>query len=421
LLLLASAGVALLLLVGFAGGVVADRRGWVPGRVDQQPARLGKTFAPFWEAWDKVDKHFVDREKADDDVAKTQGAIRGMLSSLGDQGHTTYLTAEQLKEQVQRLSGEVEGIGATVTMTANEPSIVRTLPGSPARKAGLQAKDVLVEVDGKSVKKQSLQEVISLVRGKPGTEVKLRVRRAARKELLDFSVERARVEVPEVAWQLLPEAKPKKPFIAHFALPHFSKTSGEQLRSAIKDARAKGAKGIILDLRGNGGGYKDQALLVASEFIPEGKVVFIQKDARGRQKKLLASAGGEATDLPVCVLVDRSSASSSEIVAGAIQDHKRGKVVGQRTFGTGTILRKYDLSDGGAIWLAIALWLTPNGRQIWHQGISPDDGLTVALSRPVDMLLPDPDEPLTLDAFQKSTDAQLRKAYEVLGQEIAAK
>jgi carboxyl-terminal processing protease len=414
LLVLAPFAVFLLVLAAFAGGVFADRRGWVPGRPpDRQPARLGKTFAPFWEAWDHVDKNFVDRSKVDDE-RMTQGAIKGMLESLGDKGHTLYLSREDHERQQEQLAGQIEGIGAYVGLHQRQHVIFRTIPGSPARTAGVRPGDVVLAVDGQPVAGLSQQQVRDKVRGPAGSKVQLSVRRAKRDKPLEITVERAQVEFPRVTWRLFPGT----PAVAHVAILSFSKNTHSQLTKGLAEARAAGAKGVVLDLRGNSGGLKEQAILVASEFLPEGTVVFIQKDAKGNEERVAAKAGGTATDLPLAVLIDRNSASSSEIVAGALQDHRRAKLVGETTYGTGTVLRQYKLSDGGVVWLAHYLWLTPNGREIWHKGISPDEGLRVPLPAGAVLLTPDPDTPLSAAELAASGDTQVRTALEVLRREV---
>jgi carboxyl-terminal processing protease len=420
-----SAALVLVLVLALLAGVLLVLIGtaFVAYRVGQRGAReeaarerneAAGAYAPFWEARDFVREHYVDRDKVND-RSMSEGAIRGMLESLGDRGHTGYLTKEQAERQKARLSGEFEGIGATVTLRGREPIIARTLRNSPARKANLRAGDVLVKVDGEAVTGLSLEEVVGKVRGPAGSEVKLSVRRVGQKKLEEVHVTRAHVDLPEVTWAPLP-AKKGGPVLAHLAIVSFSQKTDKQLRAALEEMQAAGVAGVVLDLRGNPGGLKEQAVKVASEFLPAGQVVFIQKDAKGREEAIKADKGGLATTLPLAVLIDPGTASSSEIVAGAIQDSGRGKLVGARTFGTGTVLRQYKLSDGGVIWLAYYQWLTPKGRKIWHQGISPDEGLAVTLPREAVLVSPDPDQPLTEKELRESSDAQLRKAVEVLEQ-----
>src|SRR5262245_19742535 len=311
----------LILLLAFASGVYLDRRGWIPGRADRQPPGLRKTFAPFWEAWDKVQDHYVDRSKVDPQRL-TEGAIAGMIAALGDVSHSAYLSKQAREGLEERLAQQVEGIGAWLTVTNRRPAVVQTMPKSPARAAGLLPGDVLMAVDGKDVANLPLGQVVSRVRGKAGTKVKLRLQRPGRAEPLTIEVVRAKVEVPEVSWRLLPGGR-----VAHLAFRRFAKKSSAELHSALEQARKQGVRGLILDLRGNLGGLKEQAVQVASEFLPEGKVVFIQQDARGRQEEVKAKKDGAWLDRPLVVLIDGGSASSSEIVAGALQDHKRAALV----------------------------------------------------------------------------------------------
>jgi carboxyl-terminal processing protease len=396
----------LCLLVAFAVGVQVERRGWLPGGHGQEPPGVRQTFRPFWETWYLAHKYYVDQDSVKDD-RMTQGAILGMLASLGDVGHTTYLTKEEVERLKENLKGELYGIGASLSMRKQRPTIVYTLPKSPARAAGLKPGDVIVKVDGKDVQALSLQQIVQRVRGAAGSEVHLRVLRGTPPGPVELDVKRARVDVPDVAWQMLPGAP-----IAHVAIRNFGEHTDSQLRDALEAARKEGAKALILDLRGNPGGLKEQAVKVTSEFLKPGQVVFIQKDASGKTKPELAEGDGIAQDIPLCVLIDEGSASSSEIFAGAIQDHERGKLIGTRTFGTGTVLGEFKLSDGSAVLLAISEWLTPKERQIWHKGISPD--IEVTLPPDASFVLPEADAKLNADELAKSKDTQLLKAIEVM-------
>jgi carboxyl-terminal processing protease len=394
-----------LLILGLFGGVLLDRSGLLPGSASREPPGLGRTFAPFWEAWHLVQEHYVDR-KAIEPKRLTQGSIRGMLDALGDVGHTTYLTPEELKATEEFLKGELEGIGAILTVREHRPTIAQTLPGSPARKAGLLPGDALLQVNGKTVVDESPDHVAALIRGKAGTEVRLRVARSGQTQPLDLTIVRAKIEVPQVSWHHLPGTS-----LAHLAIREFGKHTDDQLRQAIKEIRAAGLKGLIVDVRANPGGLKEQAVAVTSEFL-NGGVVFIEQDAQGRRQEVPVRKGGVATDLPLCVLIDGGTASSAEIFAGALQDQGRGKLIGTRTFGTGTVLEPFELSDGSAVLLAVAEWLTPKGRRIWHQGIKPD--IEVALPPGASILLPDEESNLDAAGLARSKDAQLLKAIEVL-------
>jgi carboxyl-terminal processing protease len=404
-----TAQLILLLLGAFVLGVLAERSGWLPGGASRPPAGLGRTFAPFWQAWHLVDEYYVDRQ-AVQPARMTQGAIEGMLASLGDVGHTAYLSAEELAQMEGSLKGQMEGIGARMTLRQKQPTIVQTMPNSPARQAGLQPGDVLLEVDGKSVSSLPLERIVEMVRGRAGTKVHLQIKRENQPKPLDFEITRAKVEVPDVSWHLLPGVP-----VAHVAIENFGKQADEQLRTALAEAQKQGARGLLLDVRGNPGGLKDQAVAVTSEFLTGGNV-FLEQDAQGHRTPVAVKPDGVATDIPVYILIDQGTASSAEIFAGALQDHHRGELVGTRTFGTGTVLEPFKLSDGGAVLLAVAEWLTPNGRQIWHQGIAPD--IEVHLPEGATLLTPDAEEHLDAEGLAKSTDVQLLKALEMLKEKL---
>jgi carboxyl-terminal processing protease len=193
--------------------------------------------------------------------------------------------------------------------------------------------------------------------------------------------------------------------------------TGAEMKQALEKARKQGARGLVIDVRNNPGGLAAQAVAVTSEFLRPGETVFIEQDAAGRQTKIPAGdQGGAAGDLPVVVLIDEGTASSAEIFAGALQDHGRARLVGTRTFGTGTVLQDFELVDGSAILLAVDQWLTPKGRRIWHEGITPD--VVVELPADVNLLEPDDEAQLDADKLKRTEDKQLLKAYEMLRQEL---
>jgi carboxyl-terminal processing protease len=398
-----------LLAAAFAGGILVERSGRLFTPYYYTPSGLEKTFAPFWEAWHDVDKHFVDRPKVDSQLM-TRGAIHGMLASLGDVGHTAYLTPENLKQLKNSLEGSFEGIGARLHIDERGPSIFNTMPHSPARAAGIKSGDIILQVDGKSVSSLTINAIASMVMGPAGTKVHLQILRPGQLKPLEFDIERAKLDVPDVSWHLLPGGP-----IAHIAITSFGDRADSQMKTALEETGRQGARALLLDLRGNSGGLKDQAVAVTSEFLTGGNV-FIEQDAEGHQKSFPVHGGGIATSIPLCVLIDQGSASSAEIFAGAIQDHARGKLVGVKTFGTGTVLQRFDLSDGSALLLAVLQWLTPDGRQIWHHGITPD--IEVALPPNAVPLVPEMEVDLTAAALAKNKDTQLLKGMEVLKKEL---
>jgi carboxyl-terminal processing protease len=402
--------IVLLAGIAFLAGVLWDRYGWLPGRAGREPAQVAQLYAPYWEAWRLVHRRYVEPSAVNNEHMM-QMSITGMLASLGDVGHTSYLTREELARLQSGLKGELEGIGARITVRDRRPTIMQAMPGSPAQKAGLKAGDAILKVDGEPVANLSLQQLVNKVRGPAGTAVKMEVQRQGQSAPLEVEITRARMEVPEVSWHLLPGTP-----IAHLALQEFGVKADEQLRAALKEMRDKGARGAVLDVRGNPGGMKEQAVAVTSEFLKGGDVVFIQVDAEGGREKVLAKSGGVAPDFPVVVLIDEGTASSAEIFAGALKDHDRAKLVGARTFGTGTVLEPFRLSDGSAVLLAVAKWLTPQGHEIWHQGIAPD--YEVRLPRDADIIMPWSEEEQSAEAFAKIKDQQLLKAVEVLKEQL---
>lgn len=409
LLLLLFFGVAsgffVCLVIGIGAGIALDRSGLLSGPSTSPPSQLGHTFDPFWQAWNLVEEHYVDRE-AVQPKRMTEGAISGMLATLGDVGHTTYVTADEYRQLESGLRGQLEGIGARMTIRKGRPIIVQVLAHSPARASGLKAGDALLEVDGKPVGNLSLQQIVERVRGPAGTTVRLRVMPVGATSPTDLEIPRARVEVPDISWQMLPGV----PF-AHLVIQDFGKETDAQLRDILEQARMRGAQKVIVDVRGNRGGLKEQAVAVTSEFL-DGGVVFIEQDATGARKEVPVTSGGRATAIPLCVLIDEGTASSAEIFAGAIQDYHRAKLVGATTFGTGTVLQPFRLLDGSAVLLAVAEWLTPKGRQIWHHGISPD--IPVAMPEDATAILPDDEKPLDAATLAHSGDKQLLAAIELL-------
>ncbi len=399
----------LVLLAGVVIGVAADRAGWLPGSARTEPADARRTFGPFWEAWRLAERYYVDRA-AVKPQEMMRGAVEGMLASLGDVGHTEYLTPGEFKEMTAALEGHFEGIGARITVRKGQPTVAATLPDSPARKAGLRAGDVLVTVNGRDVRTLSLQRLVETVRGPAGTEVRLGIRRAHEAGVIEVTVRRAKVKLVDVSWHLLPGTP-----VAHVAIHDFGMEADAQLRAALQEARGAGALALLVDVRGNPGGLKEQAVAVSSEFLADGNV-FLERNAKGDQTAVPVRPGGRALDIPACVLIDGGTASAAEIFAGAMQDHRRGKLVGTRTFGTGTVLKPFELSDGSAVLLAVVEWLTPNGRQIWHQGIAPD----VEVNLPADaaLLLPDDESGLSPEALAKAEDRQVLEGLKVLEGEL---
>ncbi|HET9016916.1 MAG TPA: S41 family peptidase [Thermomicrobiaceae bacterium] len=396
---------------GFIGGLAAGQSTVPTVPAGQEPTSAKPVFNVFWQAWTLVQQHYVDRA-AVNPTTMTDGAISGMLNSLGDVGHTRFLTPADVKAEQQSLQGQLEGIGAEIGIHNGQPTIIAPIPGAPAQKAGVRAGDVLVRVDGKPVTGLSLDQIVAEVRGPAGTSVTLTVIHPGQSTFTDITIVRQTITVPSVSWAILPGTT-----VAHILITSFSTNTTKDLQTAIKAAQAAGAQSIVLDLRNNPGGYVSEAIGVASQFIANGNV-FIQRNAAGKETPNAVTGNGVAYDIPMVVLVNNGTASAAEIVAGALQDHQRAKIVGETTFGTGTVLNQFPLSDGSAILLGTEEWLTPNGHQIWHKGITPN--VSVTLPANAEPLIPDQEHGMTAAQLRSSQDTQLLRALQLLGQPATA-
>ena len=357
----------------------------------------------FGEAWDIVHQHYVD-PTAIDDQKMLVAAISGMLETLGDQGHTRYLTADELRMHAEELSGTYTGVGIQIEERDGNIVVVTPLDNTPAQEAGIRPGDVLIEIDGQSAQGLGLDEVVRRVRGPEGTSVTLVFQRPGQREPIQVTLVRETIRISPVNWTMLPGQ------IAHIRLSQFSSGATDDLKRAIAGAQAAGAVGIVLDLRNNPGGLVNEAIGVASQFLPPNSTVFLSQVRSGDREEYRTEVSASPTDLPMVVLINGGTASAGEIVAGAIQENKRAPLVGERTFGTGTVLTEFRLQDGSAILLGTELWLTPSGRQIWRNGIEPD--VRVSLPPEVQPAMPVGGKPLSEEAMAQ--DVQLQAALRIL-------
>lgn len=389
-------------------GIVIGASGVLPfpgiGRADEP-----EEFSVFWEAWETAQRHFVD-QAALDDQALTYGAIRGMVRALGDEGHTAFLTPEELERQQTDLSGTFMGIGAQLGIRDSLPVIVAPFDGSPADQAGVKAGDIIMRVDGNDVTSMPLNDIVTMIRGPEGTDVVLSLLRPDENRSLDVTITRGEIKVPAASWAMIPTTD-----VALIRLSQFSANALEDVTAAIEEAKAAGASALIVDVRNNPGGLLEQAVAVTSQFLEDGNVL-LEEDAQGNRKPYPVEPGGLATDVPLVVLINPGSASSAEIFAGAVQDQDRGTLVGETTFGTGTVLQPFPLSDGSALLLGTKQWLTPSGRLIRKQGVDPD--VEVALPIEADLVTPLEMQDLSADDLAESEDEQLIKALDLLGEPL---
>ena len=395
------------LLFGLTAGVVLDRQAIGAQAQTVTPPAAGPDFKLITEAWNKIQQNFVD-QAAEQTKPLTYGAISGMVNALGDTDHTTFLTPEMVKSEQDYTQGQFEGIGAEVATKNGQTVIVSTFDGSPAQKGGLHSGDAILKVDGADVSGLPIDQVVGRIVGTAGTSVTLTILDPKTGQTSDVAFVRARITVNNVVWQILPGTT-----IAHLRIAGFSQGVSQELKQALTDMQQQGVTGIILDLRNNPGGLLSEATRTVSQFLSSGDVL-LEKDAQGKITHVGVRPGGLATQLPMVVLVNNGSASASEIVAGALQDAHRATLIGETTFGTGTVLTEFSLSDGSALMLAIQEWLTPSGRVIWHKGIVPDQ--TIALPAGTDPLTPGAEKTMTQAELQASGDQQLLQSLHLLYQ-----
>ena len=334
------------------------------------PDPVPEDLATAWEVWNLISQQHVDRDGFESEEFD-EGAIRGLLAALGD-AHTNYVPPEAFQIDNEDLYGSFEGIGANVQMNADgKLFIVAPLDGSPAEAAGLRSGDLILAVNGESIEGLSLLEAVNLIRGPRGSEVTLLVRHLGQLEEVDLVVRRDRIELDSVLVRNRPEDR-----FAHIRLTTFYSDTPEDLAKAIEEQQANGVEGLILDVRDNPGGLLSSVVEVVSMFIDDDGLILYELDGAGRRTDHRARNSGQFADIPLVILANRGSASASEIVVGALQDHERAQIVGDKTFGKGSVNRLYRLGNGGGIYLTFAKWYTPEGRLIEGNGIEPDHEVT---------------------------------------------
>ena len=351
-------------MVLFASGYVLGQSKSAPlqlfGPRVSVPAGAEESIRPLLESWELLHEKYFD-QPLDDDIL-FEAATEGMLAALGDP-NTRYLSPEQ--EQLARAAqqGSIEGIGAEVTEQDGAIAIVAPYEGSPAEAAGLRPGDILREANGVDLAGMSVIEAAALVRGPAGTEVRLLIERAG--ELMEVSVTRDVIRVASVRGEILDEG------LAYVRLSRFGSSTAEELQESLSDLLAGQPTGLILDLRGNPGGNLNAVVDIADQFLDDG-LILTQRYGDGREVDYESGADGLAQEIPLVVLIDEGSASASEVLAGAIRDRHRGALVGDVSFGKGTVQNWERLSNGGGLRLTISRWLTPNGDWVHESGLAPD-------------------------------------------------
>jgi carboxyl-terminal processing protease len=375
------------------GQISTPLRGWLSRvgiprpEADSPPvvapsAELDALFKPFWETWAYVSREYYDQD-ATDATRLSRGAIKGMLSALDDP-YTLYLDPSHREITEADLRGAFDGIGVQVEMIEDRLQVISPLESSPGERAGLRPADIITHVDGQDLKGMNLPQAIRLIRGPRGTTVTLTILRG-RQAPFDVPVTREEIRVSAVRGEVRPDG------LGYVRITSFSMNVGSDLRQTLDRLQARSPRGWVLDLRGNPGGYLDGAIAVSSQFIEDG-VVLWEERRDGDRQEIRTRGRPRAASGPIAVLVDRGTASAAEIVAAAIRDNGRGTIVGERTFGKGSVQVVHNLTDGSAIRLTIARWLTPNGDPIQGVGLPPTlavasaEGTDAPLESAVDLL-----------------------------------
>jgi len=379
--------------------------GKVLGKYSQSPEdKLSQDvdFNLFWEVWDILEKEFVDRDKLSE-KEMFYGAVRGMVSSLGDP-YTVFMNPIIAREFAEDLAGTFEGIGAEIGIRDEILTIIAPLSDMPAEKAGLRAGDKVYAIDGESTMNISIDEAVNKIRGPKGTEVVLTISRNGMEKAKDVAITRGVIIVKSVKTEILNNninadgntISNNNDNVYIIKITNFNDDTLNLFNEAVREIIAKNPSGIILDLRNNPGGYLETAIEVSSEWIEEA-VVVAEQFSEEKKLEYLSRGRARLKDYPTIVLVNQGSASASEIVAGALQDYGKAKIVGMQTFGKGSVQALQKLKDGSSVKITVAKWLTPKGNCINEEGITPDEEID-----------------LTIEDYEAGNDPQMDRAVEIL-------
>ena len=347
-------------------------------------------FSLFWEAWQVLQEKFVDKGKFD--IQKMiYGAISGMVKSLEDP-YTIFLPPEETKRFIEDVKGTFEGVGMEIGQRKGQLQVISPLEGTPAQKAGLRPGDKILEIDGKSTADMTVDEAVNLIRGPKGTEVTLTVFREEWEKSKEIKIAREMIAIPSLKWEI------KNENIAYLKLYHFSGKASFDFRTAAIEILNSPAKKIILDLRNNPGGYLEVAQEISGWFLEKGQIVVIEDFGAGKEKTEY-KAEGPALLLPyqIVILINQGSASGSEILAGALRDNRGILLIGEKSFGKGSVQELEELREGSSLKITVAKWLTPKGELITDKGLEPDIKVE-----------------MTDEDYEKERDPQLDKALEVI-------
>lgn len=369
-----------LVIAAFVGGLLVNRvvpvstpvtvGGHVTNTNQAAPAYLSKDvdFSLFWTLWERIHSSYLERPIVDTKLF--YGALEGMVAGLGDP-YSVFMDPDTAKQFSNELEGSIEGIGAEIGMKDGHLVVIAPLPGTPAEKAGLKAGDAILAIDKTDTSGMSVDYAVSLIRGTHDTKVTLTILGKADKNSRDVTITRARIDVPLVRGELK-QLPGNKGSVAYIKISHFGQETDTLFRQQWQQLAVKGPRGLILDLRNDPGGFLEQAIAVASHWLSQDKAVVKEQQIPPDFHVYRSEGPADLTSTPTVVLVNQGSASASEIVTGALQDWHAATVVGEQTFGKGSVQDLQDLSDGSAVKLTVAKWFTPKGRSIDKNGITPD-------------------------------------------------
>jgi carboxyl-terminal processing protease len=345
-------------------------------------------FSLFWEAYHKLQEKFVDKEKID--IQKIiYGAISGMVNSLQDP-YTVFLTPEQSKRFEEDVKGTFEGVGMEIGIKKGQLQVIAPLEGTPAQRAGLKAGDKILKIDDKSTEGMTLEEAVSLIRGPKGTKVKLTIFREGWEKEREFEIVREVIQVPSLKWEM-------KDDIIYLRIYQFSERASFDFAKAAIEILSKPSQKMILDLRDNPGGYLEVAQDIAGWFLEEGKTVVIEDFGNGERKEYKSEGPAKFSDYKIVVIINQGTASGAEILAGALRDNLGTILIGEKSFGKGSVQEMEKLSGGSSLKITVAKWLTPKGKLISEIGLEPDVKVE-----------------MTEKDFEEGKDPQLDKAIEIL-------
>jgi carboxyl-terminal processing protease len=345
-------------------------------------------FSLFWEAYHKLKENFVEKEKIVPQKI-IYGAISGMVRSLGDP-YTVFLDPEESKIFKEDVKGYFEGVGMEIGIKKGKLTVIAPLEGTPAKRAGIRAGDIILEVDGKSTIDMSLDEAVRLIRGPKGTKVKLKIMREGWEEPKEIEIVRDVIEIPSLKWE-------EKDDIIYLKIYQFSEKARLDFILAANEILILPTKKMILDLRDNPGGYLEVAVDIAGWFLEKGKLVAIEEFGSGERQEYHSPGPAKFSDYKIVILINRGSASGAEILAAALKENLGILLVGEKSFGKGSVQKLENLRGGSSLKITIAKWLTPSGKQISEQGLTPDIKVRI-----------------TEKDIEERKDPQLEKAIEIL-------